>query len=104
MPVESAADRLTMLQDFGITVTLSDSTEITAIFDDEYRDTLDVAASQPVLMCRTQDVSGLTHGDEVLVEGAPYLARVIQPDGTGITLIFLEQLTSGFGTGYGANY
>lgn len=95
MAVETAEDREAMLADFGIVVTLPGATTITGILDSGYlavdvEDT-EVESSEPVLTCRTIDVSALTHGSQLTISGSSYYVRGIQPDGTGITTLILDK-------------
>lgn len=100
MAVESAADRLAMLVDFGQSVTYAvqngSPATITAIFDAQFVEvdaggTVGVAYQQPRLMCRTADVVNCTEGDTFVVSGTTYLSRIVQDDGTGMTMIVLEK-------------
>jgi hypothetical protein len=100
MAVESAADRLAMLSDFGQSVTYTvqggSAATITAIFDAQFVEVdaggnVGVAYQQPRLMCRTADVVNCTEGDSFVISGATYLSRIIQDDGTGMTMIVLEK-------------
>lgn len=50
-----------------------------------------VESNKPVFICKTSDVSGATHGDTLVISGATYLAQTVEPDGTGVTTIILEE-------------
>lgn len=100
MAVESAADRLVFLADFGQSVTYTvqggSSATITVIFDNQFIEvdsggTVGFAVQQPRLTCRTQDVSNCTEGDTFVISGTTYLSRIVQDDGTGMTEIVLEK-------------
>jgi hypothetical protein len=100
MAVETAADRLVMLTDFGQSVTYTiqggSPATITAIFDNQFIEvdsggTVGFAIQQPKLTCRTSDVVNCTEGDTFVVSGVTYLSRVVQDDGTGMTEIVLEK-------------
>lgn len=99
MPVESAADRLAMLADFGQSVSYTHNkltTTITGIFDSDYAEVdsggmVGFAMQQPRLMVRTSDVASATEGDTFIISGVTYLSRVVQDDGTGMTFIVLEK-------------
>lgn len=100
MAVESAADRLAMLADFGQSITYTrqggSPTTITGIFDNDYAEVdaggmVGFAMQQPRLMVRTADVISATEGDTFVVSGVTYLSRVVQDDGTGMTFIVLEK-------------
>jgi len=92
--VESAADRASMLADFGVTATYSGGT-FTAIFDNDYEAVeagggVPVAALNPRITCRTADVSTLSDGDSLTIDSALYVIAYVMPDGTGVTAMILE--------------
>jgi hypothetical protein len=99
MTIESAADRAVFLTDFGEAVTFTPSggskRAIKGIFDHEYTAVdagggVPFAMQQPRLTCRTADVPGVADGDIFVVNSVSYVARIIMPDGTGMTEIMLE--------------
>jgi hypothetical protein len=99
MPVETAADRLLMLADFGESVTfmpkIGSEATITAIFDNQYEavdagGSVDFAVVSPRLTVRTSDIPKAEDGDTFLVRNIWYTARILMDDGTGITEIALE--------------
>lgn len=100
MPVETAADRLILLADFGETVEYVSSVgvtkQITAIFDNQYTGldaggSVEVSMVQPRLTIRTADAPNIDQDDIFIVRGVLYDTAVIMPDGTGITEIALEE-------------
>jgi len=100
MPVESADDRAAMLADFGESITYTvqggSAATITGIFDNQYVEVdsggeVGFAVQQPRLTVRTADVPNCTEGDTFVVNSVTYLSRIVQDDGTGITLIALEK-------------
>lgn len=101
MPVESAADRLALLVDFGEAVTWSvsgDPVSFTAIFDNgtreqvRYAEELAVQVRAAQLTMRDEDVPPAgTVGDGITVRAKAYFAKSIQPDGTGMTIVALEK-------------
>jgi hypothetical protein len=100
MPIETAADRAAMLADFGETVTYTKQNgipvKIQGIFDNQYVEVdaggeVGFAVQQPRLTVRTVDVVNCTEGDTFVVGGVTYLSRIVQDDGTGITLVALEK-------------
>ena len=94
MSVETAADQTALLADYGTTVTKADASEFTAIFDNDFLavdlDESEVESTEPTLLARTADVSGLAHGDSLTISPVSYTVRGIQPDGTGMTQIMLS--------------
>ncbi len=100
MAVETAADRLIMLTDFGQTVSYTPSGgsagDVTAIVDNDY-EAVDVGGSvafaiqRPRLTARTADISSAAEGDTVSYDGNNYIVRVVMADGTGITELLIEK-------------
>ena len=94
MSVETAADRSALLNDYGTTVTKADTSTFTGIFDNDFLavdlDESEVESTEPTLLVRTADVSGLAHGDTLTISAVSYTVRGIQPDGTGMTQIMLS--------------
>jgi hypothetical protein len=105
MGVESAADRAVFLDldDFGTAVTyrpagnLSLTSTINVIFDAAHLSVdvgsaVPVSSVNPVLTCRTADLTGGgKEGDRFTIDGTDYVARDVQPDGTGMTTVELEK-------------
>ena len=85
--------------DFAVSATFTpvvgDPSTITGIFDAEYfeidGDSVGVAGSQPMFLCKTADVAAAKFGDALTVNAVNYKIVNIQPDGTGLTMLILEQ-------------
>lgn len=92
MAVESAADRLAMLEDFGITVTGPSGTFI-GIFERTYVELLNITGHRPVVTARSTDltVAGVSVGSTISADSTNYTVQVIEPDGSGITNLILEE-------------
>lgn len=99
MSVESAADRLAMLEDFGVSATFTPAggaaSTVTGIYDTEYQAAdmgvgADIATLDPRFLCRTADVPSVAEGDALTVSGVAYTIRVVMDDGTGMTELVLE--------------
>ena len=99
MTVETAADRLLMLNDFGESVTFlpkfGEDATVTAIFDNQYNavdagGSVDFAMVSPRLTLRTADVPQVVEGDDFLIRNVVYTVTTVMPDGTGITELSLE--------------
>lgn len=100
MSVESAADRLAFLADFGVSASWTvgvTSTTLTGILHagtvriaaDDGADVLNIRAS---LQVRSADVpGGAGEGDAVSLSAVAYTVKSIEPDGTGMTVVLLEQ-------------
>lgn len=92
MAVETEADRDAMLADFGIDVTSGQNT-FKAIFDHEYVELLGIDGEVPTLLCKASVVGtlGIIKGSDLTVEGVNYKMRTPKPDGTGFTLLVIEE-------------
>lgn len=101
---ETDADRLQMLSTLGEvliytangdTHVSSKSKSIYAIFDRPYVETAKVEGYAPVITVRDSDVAGVVHGAMIRrsVSGADIDYKVIgiEPDGTGMTAIMLQE-------------
>lgn len=76
--------------DFGIAGTVSGSS-VNGIFRHEYMEIMDVAGERPTFTCRTADVSAVAVGAAATINSTSYRVRIIQPDGTGVTRLILEE-------------
>ena len=96
MTVETDADRLAFLddRDFGAVATWQ-GTQVKGLLDKPYQaafeGTAPLEAARPVFTCRESDVSGVAHGQSLTVGGVSYTIRGVQPDGTGLILLVLEE-------------
>lgn len=88
---ESAADRLSILTACGGVTAVVEGDSITAVFDHGYAEVQGIESEAPLLMCRTSDVASVAHGDAVTVNSTSYAVRGIQNDGTGVTILVLEE-------------
>ena len=106
MTVESAADRLTMLADFGELVTFSpgdswpdvanQAADITIIFDADYveidGERQSINSNNPICLGRSADLEGAVRNSVInrLSTGKLYKIVNVEPDGTGFTMLELE--------------
>ncbi len=115
MPVETAADRLTFLSaaDFGCVFSVAPIgggaivTGVAGIFDNDFLEQEEgegsIATQMPRITCRAADLpSGGREGDVITITSAPsqpelagrvYKTLYPRPDGTGMTLLWLERVT-----------
>ena len=102
MAVESATDRAIFVNvdDFGVAATYTPSgggsSTVNGIFDNDFIEVdagggVGVALQQPRFHCRTSDVSSASEGDALVVSGVNYTIRIVQDDGTGMTMLILEK-------------
>lgn len=100
MAVETTNDRIALLADFGVSVTYTvqggSATNIVGIFDNDFVNVdaggdFGFAMQQPRLLVKTSDVIACTEGDSFVISSVTYLSRVVQDDGTGMTVVQLEK-------------
>lgn len=102
MAVETADDRAIFVgtDDFGVAATYTPSggagVSINGIFDNDFIEIdagggVGVAMQQPRFHCRTADVSSAAEGDALVVDSVNYIIRIVQDDGTGMTMLVLEK-------------
>jgi hypothetical protein len=89
--METDADRLASIKGLGGQLVSSDLGDFWAIFDNEFQAASDgmVEARGPALTCRTCDVQELKRLAVITVAGVPYRMNKSEPDGTGMTVLFL---------------
>lgn len=94
MSVETDADRLAMLADFGVTSTWNAASQ-TVIFDDKFQivDTqgVPVESADPQVVGRASDFVGVKDGDAITVNAVSYKVRRPMPDGTGFIVMTLSK-------------
>lgn len=104
MPVESDAERASLLFEHGQQVTFTPgdaypnrsnkTVVINAIFDNAYYavfgDEAGANSRQPTLICRTSDTEDVARNSMVEVGSDVYKVVSPEPDGTGITVLQLE--------------
>lgn len=67
---------------------------INGIIDKEYIETNDMQGYNPVLTCKTLDLSSLTRGD-IIERGKEIYTFIYQePDGTGMSRVILEEVSA----------
>jgi len=102
MAVESATDRAIFVgvDDFGVAATYTPSggasSTVNGIFDNDFIEVdagggVGVSLQQPRFHCRTADVSSASEGDALVVSGVNYTIRIVQDDGTGMTMLVMEK-------------
>ena len=102
MAVETADDRAIFVgvDDFGTAATYTlqggGSSTVNGIFDNEFVEVdagggFGVAMQQPRFQCRTADISSAAEGDTIVISSVTYTVRIVQDDGTGMTMLVLEK-------------
>ncbi|MEY2686555.1 MAG: hypothetical protein RL375_753 [Pseudomonadota bacterium] len=63
------------------------------IFDSAYQAPLGgmIESTGPVCQAKSADVSTVVQGTAITVNAVAYKVREVQPDGTGVTTLFLER-------------
>ncbi len=74
----------------NVQATLASGAKISGIFDNGAANALNIIGSDPKLVCQSADVSALTFGSTLSIQGVAYTVRQIMPDGSGITTLMLE--------------
>lgn len=91
--MDFTADIGAMLDDFGTTVTLNGSS-VRAVFDNAYAQgtvgPIGMGGTQPVLTLATSDVPASPVGKTCVVGATTYTVASHEPDGTGVSVLFLE--------------
>lgn len=92
---EDLSEFLDTTYGFAVTATYNGITPVNGIFDAEYFQPeagfAGIQSNQPVFLCRTVDVSSALQGQTLVVNSVNYKIAVVEPDGTGITLLRLEK-------------
>ena len=100
MALETAQDLLnffdTETHGSNATVTINGSAStISVIINKEYfaiaGESVDVDGTQPVVTCRSTDVTGIDTSDTIVIDAVTYNIVNIQPDGTGMTVLILQE-------------
>jgi hypothetical protein len=90
-------DFTAFLQDaeFSVPATLTGGVVVQVIFDAPHVDMLGAGLmedNQPTVLGRTVDLGALNHGAALSVNGQSWRVARNQPDGTGMTRLFLERV------------
>jgi len=77
--------------EFAVNATINSET-VNGVFDNEYIEDIEVSGTSPVFTCKTSDVNDVSQDDPVTIDGTGYHVVSIEPDGTGITKLVLEEI------------
>lgn len=85
--------------DFGVSATFTPrgggaASTVKGIFDKEFiavgdGGPVDIAATDPVFQCKTTDIPN-ARGGTLVIDGVTYNIVVAKPDGTGVSMLVLE--------------
>ena len=103
MAVETAIELAVFfdVDDFGVAATYNPSggspVTVNGIFDDEFFEAdaggmVGVAIQQPRFQCSTASLPNAAEGDTIVINAVNYVIRVVQRDGTGTTMLVLEEV------------
>ena len=69
---------------------------IKGVFDKDFIEVdaggeVELASTDPRFFCKTSDVSSASNGDTIVIDSVTYKTRVVEPNGTGVTVMVLEK-------------
>lgn len=78
--------------DFAVAATLQGAA-VSGILDEEYTEPLGnvVEGKTPIFQCRAADVPSVAHGQTLVVGARTFKVRGVEPDGTGVVVLRLEE-------------
>lgn len=77
---------------FAVSATLA-GVAVTGIFDAAYYEPLgEVQGRQPMFMLPTASAPSAVHGQSLVIGATTYTVRGVEPDGTGVTVLRLEEV------------
>jgi len=88
--VDFTAELGAIMTEAGTPATVK-GTAVTGIFDAAYTEEFGMAGTGPVLRIASADVPTVAQGDAVAVGSANYTVAAVEPDGTGVTLLRLQE-------------
>jgi hypothetical protein len=102
MAVETDTERAIFfgIDDFGTAATYTPdggaAVTINGIYEDDYEAVeagggVAFGITSPTFHVRTSDVANAAEGDTLVVSGVSYIIRVVMQDGTGLTMLQLEE-------------
>lgn len=88
---ENLGDFLDTTHGFAVNATLGAAT-VPVIFDAAYADAIGiVAGTSPTCLAASADVSAAAVGGAITINAVAYIIAEIQPDGTGLTRLMLQE-------------
>lgn len=64
---------------------------VNGIFDSYFVDPLGIEGNSPRFICASSDVSSVAHGDSLVVDSVTYHVVGVEPDGTGVVVLKLQE-------------
>lgn len=68
-----------------------DGVAVNGIFDNAYGDAFGMAGTVPVLSIASDEVPLVAYGDAVVIGADTYTITKVEPDGTGMTRLILQE-------------
>lgn len=88
--MDTAADRLAMMPDFGTTITFSDDTTALGIVDIVHEYNGDAVIADWWVTMPAESATGVALGDTLTIAAADYTVIALLPDGTGMVKLRLD--------------
>lgn len=76
--------------DFGVDATV-DGEIVRVIFDNGFAERLGIGGSAPVAVGVTDDLASVVAGTAISIGATHYTVTAVEPDGTGMTLLRLQE-------------
>lgn len=91
MAIETEADRAAVLTDWASEATYG-ATTVSGIFDQAFVEEFGMAGKRPVFLATTADLAaaGVAVDGTLTIDADNYTVRVLEHDGTGMTMAILE--------------
>lgn len=93
MPLVEDLSAFFKVSDFGTAALYNGVTTVNGIFDAAYAEPLGNIAEgySPVFTCALASIPAVVHGHTLLINAKTYLVRGVEPDGTGVVLLRLQE-------------
>jgi len=99
MSIESADDRLELLKSLGELATFNNGQalwDVYGVLEREFVAVDEIESYRPVFTCRTYDTEShatklVSRGTELVTDDGAFTVVGVQPDGTGMTNLILEE-------------
>ncbi len=86
--------------DFAVPASVGGSS-VSVIFDHAFVEVQGIAGEQPMVLADDGDISSVSVGDALIVNDTLYAIRVKRPDGTGLTMMLLEETATNSAPSFG---
>ena len=93
MTVETEADRLTFLSDFGVIAKVA-GVDVLGILDQEFKNIGGIESFYPIFEYRISDAPDIGHGDTVVVEDNTFHVVSLENDREGMQQLILAVVAS----------